>query len=311
MVLFFPLPKNIFSSVQKVFPALYYKDTPMSIHLHFLKMHGLGNDFIITHEVLPDDAAMIQNHAVRLCDRRKGIGGDGVVLILPPVSREADFQMRIFNSDGSEAEMCGNAIRCCGLYAQLQDLSKKTDLFFDTGAGPIATSRSTDGQFRVSMSRPVLDAPRVPTKQESGRVVMHDLDVNGRTFAITAVSMGNPHAVIYADTLTDDLVQTWGKRIETHPFFPKKTNVEFITVLSDREIKMRVWERGCGETHACGTGACASVVSGIVNRLHGKKVTVHLLGGDLFIEWDGSTDSPVYMTGPAEVSFKGSVDIEP
>ena len=121
--------------------------------------------------------------------------------------------------------------------------------------------------------------------------------------------MGNPHAVIYVDQITDDLVLNRGKQIETHPFFPKKTNVEFIKVLSDKEIQMRVWERGCGETQACGTGACASVVSGVINKLHGNKVTVHLLGGDLFIEWDGNLQSPVFMTGPAEVSFKGSADL--
>jgi diaminopimelate epimerase len=283
----------------------------MNNTLPFLKMHGLGNDFVVTHEARPDDAAAIRKNAVRLCDRRRGIGADGVVLILPAISRGADFQMRIFNSDGSEAEMCGNAIRCCALYARLKDLSSTTDLSFDTGAGPIATSLCGNGLIRVTMSRPVLDAALIPTAQASGRVIMRDVTVDGRTFAVTAVSMGNPHAVIYADELTDDLVLNWGKRMETHPFFPKKTNVEFITVLSDKEIQMRVWERGCGETQACGTGACASVVSGIVNKLHGNKITVHLPGGDLLIEWDGSLESPVYMTGPAEVSFKGSFDVAP
>jgi len=280
----------------------------MNTPLPFFKMHGLGNDFIVTHEVRPEDAAAIQRDAIRLCDRRKGIGADGVVLLLPPLSHDTDFRMRIYNSDGSEAEMCGNAIRCCALYAKLQGLSQKADLSFDTGAGNIGTSRTENGQFRVTMSRPILDAALIPTTQPGGRVIMHDLAVDGRPFKITAVSMGNPHAVIYAEDLTDDLVRTWGKKIERHPFFPRKTNVEFITVLSDREIRMRVWERGCGETLACGTGACASAVAGIVNKLHGNSVTVHLLGGDLTIDWNGRLDSPVYMTGPAEVSFQGSAD---
>ncbi|MBN1128859.1 MAG: diaminopimelate epimerase, partial [Chitinispirillaceae bacterium] len=246
---------------------------------------------------------------VRLCDRRKGIGADGVVLILPVSHRRADFQMRIFNSDGSEAEMCGNAIRCCALYARLMDLSSNQSLTFDTGAGLISTS-FTDNEFvRVTMSCPILDAPLIPTLQPSGQVIMRNLEVDGNLFKITAISMGNPHAVIYVDEITDDLVHTWGMKIENHHFFPKKTNVEFIKVLSDTEIQMRVWERGCGETQACGTGACASVVSGVINQLHGNNVTVHLLGGDLFLEWDGNLTSPVCMTGPAEISFKGSVEL--
>jgi len=281
----------------------------MNLHLHFLKMHGIGNDFIVTHEITPDQVSSIRKNTVRLCDRRRGIGGDGVILILPPSSKNADFRMRIFNSDGSEPEMCGNGIRCCAQYVKLMKLSDKQSLTFATGAGPISTFQNDDGLIRVTMSRPILDAAVIPTTQPSGRVIMHDLVIDGRSFKITAVSMGNPHAVIYADDLTDELVHTWGRKIETHPFFPKKTNVEFIKILSDQEIRMRVWERGCGETQACGTGACASVVSGIVNKLHGKKITVHLLGGDLVIEWDGSIERPVYMTGPAEVSFKGSFDI--
>jgi diaminopimelate epimerase len=136
-----------------------------------------------------------------------------------------------------------------------------------------------------------------------------ELHVEGRIFKVTAVSMGNPHAVIYENAITDDLVRVWGKKIENHPFFPKKTNVEFVKVISRSEISMRVWERGCGETLACGTGACASVVAGILNKLHGNRVTVHLIGGDLFVEWDGQETSQVYLTGPATIAFKGSVEI--
>ncbi|MBN1129859.1 MAG: diaminopimelate epimerase [Chitinispirillaceae bacterium] len=277
--------------------------------LSFMKMHGLGNDFIVTHEMEPGEIPAIQNHTAELCDRRRGIGADGVILIRPSDNQNADFRMRIFNSDGSEAEMCGNGIRCCAQYVRLNNLSAKQSLVFQTGAGPIATAPAENGLIRVTMSNPVLDAALIPTTQKKGRVIMQDLQVDERTFAITAVSMGNPHAVIYADELSDDLVQFWGRNIETHPFFPKKTNVEFVTVLSDREIRMRVWERGCGETLACGTGACASVVSGIVNNLHGNEVTVRLLGGDLAIEWDGNEHSPVFMTGPARLSFTGRVEV--
>jgi diaminopimelate epimerase len=212
----------------------------MNNPLPFLKMHGLGNDFIIAHEVNPGDLSVIQKHSIHLCDRRKGIGADGVALILPGSNREADFQMRLFNSDGSEAEMCGNAIRCCALYVRLKNLSTNQSLTFATGAGLISTSFTDKGIIRVTMSCPILDAPRIPTAQASGLVIMHDLMVTGTTFKITAVSMGNPHAVIYVDEITDDLVLTRGKQIETHPFFPNKTNVEFVKVLSDKEIQMRV-----------------------------------------------------------------------
>jgi diaminopimelate epimerase len=157
------------------------------------------------------------------------------------------------------------------------------------------------------MGAPVLESSRIPTIKKSCKVIMHDLQVDCKLFKITAVSMGNPHAIVYADEITDDMVTIWGAKIEKHPFFPAKTNVEFVKVLSNKEIQMRVWERGCGETLCCGTGACASVVSGIINNLHDNKVTVHLPGGDLLIEWDGKETSSVYMTGPAKIVYKGSV----
>jgi diaminopimelate epimerase len=217
--------------------------------------------------------------------------------------------MRIFNSDGSEAEMCGNGIRCCSLYIRSMQLSEKQSLIFETGAGIISTERVENNQIRVAMGTPILESSKIPTIKKSCQVIMHDLHVDCKSFKITAVSMGNPHAVVYVDEITNDLVTFWGPKIEKHPFFPKKTNVEFIKVLSKNEIQMRVWERGCGETLCCGTGACASVVSGIINNLHGNKVTVHLPGGDLVVEWDGKETDQVYMTGPAEIVFKGSVAI--
>jgi diaminopimelate epimerase len=276
----------------------------------FLKMEGLGNDFIVTHELLPPRGTPERTAplAVKLCDRRRGIGGDGLVLLLP--STAADFQMRIWNSDGSEAEMCGNGIRCCAVYAKKMKLSGKRTLRFETGAGTIVTELLKNGQVKVTMGRPVLAAPQIPTLKASGRVIMEDLRVDRMLFKVTAVSMGNPHAVIFEEQLTDELVQVWGRKIETNQFFPRKTNVEFVKVLSPTETRMRVWERGCGETFACGTGACASVVAGIINNLHGNRVTVHLLGGDLFVEWDGRETSPVYLTGPAKIAFSGSVETD-
>jgi len=278
----------------------------MSQPLNFLKMEGAGNDFIVAHE-LPAPLGPSAELAVRLCNRRCGIGADGLILLLP--SKSADFHMRIFNSDGSEAEMCGNGVRCCAVYVKKMKLSGKRSLTFETGAGNIAAEFCTNGTVRVTMGKPVLSAPLVPTMKVSGRVVMEDLHVERMLFKITAVSMGNPHAVIFEEHCTDELVQVWGRKIETHPFFPKKTNVEFVKVLSEKEIRVRVWERGCGETMACGTGACASVVAGVINKMLGHSVTVHLPGGDLFIEWDGKETSPVYMTGPANVTFKGRVEM--
>jgi diaminopimelate epimerase len=284
--------------------------------LNFIKMEGIGNDFIVSHEIGPElinrlvEAKNFSPLLINLCDRRKGVGGDGVILILPASSNSADFKMRIFNSDGSEAEMCGNGIRCCAQYVRILQLSNKQSLTFETGAGRCSTSFIDNGLIRVAMSTPIFDAPLIPTQQTVGKVIMHDLEVAGKTFKINALSMGNPHTVIFTDHITDELVQTWGKRLETHRFFPKKTNVEFVKVLSKNELEMRVWERGCGVTQACGTGACAAVVAGIINNLLEKKATAHLPGGDLFIEWDGSEKDPVYLTGPAKAVFKGTTAID-
>ncbi|MBN1601295.1 MAG: diaminopimelate epimerase [Chitinispirillaceae bacterium] len=274
----------------------------------FQKWHGLGNDFIIpdrNHEQL---FPLLKKNAAILCDRRKGIGADGLLFLLP--SEIADFKMAIINSDGSEAEMCGNGIRCIASYIGSQKISLHKSLAIETGAGIIRTELLDNTTVTVNMGSPCLDASRIPVAGRSGVVLMEKIDIAGREFKFTAVSMGNPHAVIYPDHNDDDLVKTIGPQIETHPLFPKKTNVEFITILSDSEIVMRVWERGCGETQACGTGACASVVSGILNKLHGNYVTVHLPGGDLLISWSGTQSDPVYMTGPAMHVFNGNIKVE-
>jgi len=280
----------------------------MTNKLNFIKMEGLGNDFIVMHRSTNESIQTIIKQCVKLCDRRRGIGADGIIFILP--SKKADFKMRIFNSDGSEAEMCGNGIRCCKLYVQSMHLSKKQLVTFETKAGIISTESNKKDLIRVNMGTPILESSKIPTVKKSCQVIMHDLQVDCKLFKITAVSMGNPHAVIYVDEITDELVSFWGPKIEKHPFFPNKANVEFIKVLSNKEIQMRVWERGCGETLCCGTGACASVVAGIINNLHGNKVKVHLLGGDLLVEWDGKETSPVYMTGPATIVFKGILELK-
>jgi diaminopimelate epimerase len=217
--------------------------------------------------------------------------------------------MRIINADGSEAEMCGNGIRCFAVYLRDTGMTQKQKLTIETKAGVIQTEYAGD-RIRVTMGAPVLSGRAIPVNKDGGPIIGEKLSVDGKTFAVTAVSMGNPHAVIYADELTNELVHRYGSKLESHPFFPKKANIEFVKVLSDSEIRMRVWERGCGETMACGTGACASVVAGVLNRKNGNAVTVHLPGGDLFIEWDGDPTHPVFMTGPANRVYSGSTEIE-
>ena len=276
--------------------------------MKFVKMEGLGNDFIVTHGLTDEQFNSAVKKVSHVCDRRRGIGADGVIFVLPAETSDTDYRMHFCNSDGSEAEMCGNGIRCFALYLNEMGLSNKETFSIETLAGIIKTERKGD-QIRVDMGAPVLAAEKIPTVKTSGQVIMEPITVEDKKFHVTAVSMGNPHAVIFADSLTDKLVHNYGSRLESHPFFPKRVNVEFVKVLSDSKIEMRVFERGCGETMACGTGACAAAVAGIVNKKHGNKVTVHLLGGDLFIEWDGNIDHSVYMTGPANVVFRGEYNV--
>ena len=274
--------------------------------MNFAKMEGCANDFIITQDIAEGRIAALTALAPRLCDRRRGIGADGIVLVLP--SEQCDYKMRIINADGSEAEMCGNGIRCFAVYLRRIGLTTKPKLSIETKAGLIQTEFMGD-QVRVDMGPPILDGRKIPVDKDGSPIIGERIAAGDRTFALTAVSMGNPHAVIFADELTDELVLHYGKILESHPFFPKRTNVEFIKVVSESETRMRVYERGCGETMACGTGACASVVAGILNKKHGNKVTVHLLGGDLRIAWDGAPGQSVFMTGPANHVFDASVEI--
>lgn len=274
----------------------------------FTKMQGLGNDFIVVYgeQKLPDDAP---NVAQQWCDRFFGIGADGLVYILP--SNKADFMMRIINSDGSEAEQCGNAIRCVAKYVYDHGLTSKTELTIETiGAGVQPVELMVAGgkvsQVRVDMGEPVLEGLQVPTMIDAKAVIAHSIEIDGRSFEFTAVSMGNPHCVIYVDDATTFDLAYWGPKLETHPLFPRKINVEFVTIRHSEHMDMRVWERGAGPTLACGTGACATLVSSVLNGVSNRAATVSLKGGDLFIEWSEGNNR-VYMTGPAETVYKGEI----
>ncbi|QAY65510.1 diaminopimelate epimerase [Paenibacillus protaetiae] len=276
--------------------------------MNFTKMHGLGNDFIVVagERELPSNASEL---AVQLCNRFFGIGADGLVYILP--SEVADFRMRIINSDGSEAEQCGNAIRCVAKYVYDNGLTDRRTITIETlGAGAQeVVLQVEDGKVqtvRVDMGEPILNGLKVPTTVDAEQVVSHPIEVDGKTFQFTAVSMGNPHCVIYVDDAVNFDLATWGPKLETHPMFPRKINVEFVTVKSRTHTDMRVWERGAGPTLACGTGACATVVSSVLNGLTERTATVSLKGGDLQIEWS-EADNHVYMTGPAAEVFRGTV----
>ncbi|SDT42544.1 diaminopimelate epimerase [Paenibacillaceae bacterium GAS479] len=276
--------------------------------MEFTKMNGLGNDFIVVFGE-KDLPIGVDKLAVDLCNRYFGIGADGLVYILP--SERADFRMRIINSDGSEAEQCGNAIRCVAKYVFDNGHTDKQSLTIETlGAGVQQVELTVeDGKaafIRVDMGEPILEGLRVPTTIDAERIVGHPIQVDGREFSFTAVSMGNPHAVIYVDDAAGFDLAAWGPKLEAHPMFPRKTNVEFVTVNSRNQADMRVWERGAGPTLACGTGACATVVSSVLNGLTDREATVSLKGGDLLIEWS-EVDNHVYMTGPAAEVFRGKL----
>ncbi|MCR8633617.1 diaminopimelate epimerase [Paenibacillus radicis (ex Xue et al. 2023)] len=279
--------------------------------MNFTKMHGLGNDFIVVagESELPSNSSEL---AVQLCSRFFGIGADGLVYILP--SDKADYQMRIINSDGSESEQCGNAVRCVAKYIYEHNLidSSRTELSIETlGAGAqqvqLTVSHGKVTAVRVDMGEPVLQGKLVPTTIDQEQVLNYPIEVAGRVFHFTAVSMGNPHCVIYVEDAAAIDLAVWGPKLEVHPLFPRRVNVEFATVKSRDAMDMRVWERGAGPTLACGTGACATLVSSVLNGLSDRIATVSLKGGDLFIEWS-EADNHVYMTGPAEQVYTGILD---
>jgi diaminopimelate epimerase len=282
--------------------------------MRFTKMQGTGNDYIYVdcfRDPAPDDPAGL---ARRASDRHFGIGGDGLILICP--SDVADARMRMFNADGSEAEMCGNGIRCVAKYVYDHGLSARQSLRIETGAGLKTLELELVDQrvrrVRVDMGEPVLDPSRIPTTlpgtpdQWHAPVVDAELEVCGAPLRVTCVSMGNPHCVTFVEELTDHWVLHLGPQVERDPHFPNRVNAEFVQVIAPDEIRMRVWERGSGETLACGTGACAACVAGALSGRTARKVLAHLPGGDLELDW--AEDNHVYLTGGAVEVFQGEWD---
>lgn len=273
--------------------------------MKFTKMQGCGNDYIYINcfkEVVEDPMQL----AIEMSNRHFGIGSDGIVLIQP--SEEADFKMRMFNADGSEAEMCGNAIRCVGKYVYDYGMMESTNVSIETLAGiktlELTTQNNQVVYARVDMGEPILEAANIPVNSQQNPVVNEVMVINQKAYAMTCVSMGNPHAITFVNEITDDHVNIIGPKLEVYEAFPMKTNVEFVKVIDAETLEMRVWERGSGETLACGTGACATLVAAVLNNKVNRKATVNLLGGALFIEWDEKTNH-VFMSGPAVKVFDG------
>ena len=290
-------------------------------------MHGIGNDYVYVNgfeERLEDPADV----ARRVSDRHRGVGGDGLIIIQPPSSDEAHCRMEMYNADGSRAQMCGNGIRCVGKYVYDHGLSSSRELVVETDSGTKTLLLSLDGDGRVAevevnMGAPILERGRVPCVDggDPDDIALDvPLEVDGQPFAITAVSTGNPHAVVRLDrsdgkappaavpSVDTIPLERWGPLFESHPWFPERTNTEFVTVPTRRELEFRVWERGSGETLACGTGACAAVVAAVLNDWCDTEVCVHLRGGDLKIRWERSADGrggDVFMTGAATEVFSG------
>lgn len=276
--------------------------------MKFTKMHGLGNDFIVVDGLTETlEEAALPDLARRACDRHFGVGADGIILALP--SDKADFRMRLINADGSEAEHCGNGIRCMAKLVYDRGHTQASRITVETiGRINGLELYAKDGKVetvRVDMAEPIFERGRIPmTGPEAEEAVEVPLEVGGRTLGFTAISMGNPHAVTFVEDTASFPVEELGPLVENHPAFPRRTNVEFIQVLGPEELNMRVWERGAGITLACGTGACASLVAAVRTGRASRKATVHLPGGDLIIEW--GEDNHVYMTGPAEEVFQAT-----
>lgn len=273
----------------------------------FTKMHGLGNDYIYIN-CFEQEINEPSSLAKCLSDRHFGVGGDGIVLILP--SSKCDFKMRMFNQDGSEAEMCGNAIRCVGKFVSDNKMTDKTNVSIETLAGIKNLELFTNNlgkvvNVKVDMGEPILESKLIPVLSDNNRCVDSTVFVGEQSFDITCVSMGNPHGVIFVDDVDNFPVEEIGMQLENHEIFPNKANIEFVEVLDQNKIKMRVWERGSGETLACGTGACACVVAGVLKGLCSRETKVLLRGGELLINWN--EDNHVYMTGSATKVFDGEI----
>jgi diaminopimelate epimerase len=274
--------------------------------MKFIKMHGAGNDYVYING-FEEQVDNPEKLAIAVSDRHFGIGSDGLILILP--SQRADVRMRMFNADGSEAEMCGNGIRCVAKFASDAGLVAGDEIRIETGAGilPLKLHFGADhkvDQVRVNMGMPRLMPSEIPVAAENDNMIIDQpLEILDRTFAITCVSMGNPHCVIFVDLVDDFPVELYGAAIEKHPLFPNRINVEFVELISRNEVKQRTWERGAGETLACGTGASAVAVAGVLSGRTERSITNRLLGGSLQLEW--SEAGEVFMTGPATEVFRG------
>jgi diaminopimelate epimerase len=278
--------------------------------MKFTKMQGAGNDYVYV-DCFQETVADPRQVAIQVSNRNFGIGSDGLILIMP--STRADVRMRMFNSDGSESEMCGNGIRCVAKYAYDHGIVSTTEITAETGAG-ILTLRlipGSDGRIekvRVNMGPPRLARNEIPMGGEAApRVVNEELTILDRAFRITCASMGNPHCVIFVDDVVNFPVSTYGPLIENHKLFPNRTNVEFVQILSRSEVRQRTWERGAGETLACGTGSSAVTAACVLNGLTEKRILNHLSGGDLEMEW--AEDGNIYMTGPAVEVFSGEITL--
>lgn len=278
--------------------------------MKFTKMHGIGNDYIYVN-CFEEKVENPEQVSIYVSDRHKGIGSDGLVLIMP--SDKADFRMRIFNADGSEAMMCGNATRCIGKYVYDKGLTTKTEITLETNSGikylKLFPENGKVEFVEVDMGKAILVPKDIPVKSDKERFISEPVTVDGSEYKITCVSMGNPHAIVYLDGVDELPLEKMGPSFENHELFPDRINTEFIEVLDSENLKMRVWERGSGETFACGTGACASVVASVLNGYckKGTEVTVHLRGGDLKITYN--EDETVIMKGPATLICDGDVDV--
>ena len=275
----------------------------------FSKMEGLGNDFVVfgDRDMKVGNSYSYNDLSVKLCDRHFGVGADGLIVVLN--SSTHDIKYRIFNPDGSEPQMCGNGMRCFAKFVYENKIVSKEEFTVETLAGTIIPKVNIDSKgmvetVRVDMGEPIIEAKRVPFISKNEKAISEEIEVGGEKLNVTAVSMGNPHAVFFVEKVTDYLVRTIGSQVEVFERFPEKTNVEFIEVLSKNEMNMRVWERGAGETLACGTGACATLVAAVLNGKTENKALIHLMGGDLTIEWNRETNH-IFKTGPAKLVFNG------
>ncbi|RDU23751.1 diaminopimelate epimerase [Anaerosacchariphilus polymeriproducens] len=277
--------------------------------MKFTKMHGLGNDYVYVN-CFEETIENPEELARFISDRHFGVGSDGLILIHP--SKVADFEMIMYNADGSRGEMCGNGIRCVAKYVYDYKLTEKTEISVETLGGikylELNVKDEKVESVKVNMGSPELAADKIPVKSQNQKVMNEPIDVEGITYHMTCVSMGNPHAVIFVNDIKDLDLEKIGPKFENHERFPNRINTEFVRVIDKETVEMRVWERGSGETLACGTGACATVVACILNGYTNDEVTVHLLGGDLQIQWD-KKENLIYMTGPATIVFDGEIQI--